>query len=199
MLKRWLALCLSPFAALVRRLQPLMRVWAWTRLRQYVPDLPSDCVILGTPEVQGTGRITCGHALYLYRELHLETQSKGRIHLGDRVVLSRGVHIVAFEQVHIGSGSMVGEYSSLRDANHKQTDQASMRDSGHEARPIHIGNNVWIGRGAVILAGVSIGDGAVVAANAVVNRDVPAGALVGGVPARVLRLPDATVAGAFSS
>jgi acetyltransferase-like isoleucine patch superfamily enzyme len=50
-----------------------------------------------------------------------------------------------------------------------------------------LGRNVWIGRGATVLAGVEIGDGAVVAANAVVTHNVPAGAVVAGVPARVIR------------
>lgn len=62
-----------------------------------------------------------------------------------------------------------------------------IRNSGHAAAPVKIGSNVWIGRGACILSGVEIGDGAVVAANAVVTRNVPAQALVGGVPARILR------------
>ena len=52
---------------------------------------------------------------------------------------------------------------------------------------IMVGNDVWIGRESVILPGVTIGDGAIVAAGAVVTRDVPAGMVVGGVPARILR------------
>jgi acetyltransferase-like isoleucine patch superfamily enzyme len=63
-----------------------------------------------------------------------------------------------------------------------------MRYAGFQARPIVIGNEVWIGRGAIILAGVTIGDGATVGANAVVNRDVPAGAVVAGVPAVPIRV-----------
>jgi acetyltransferase-like isoleucine patch superfamily enzyme len=51
---------------------------------------------------------------------------------------------------------------------------------------ITIGRDVWLGANSVVLAGVTIGDGAVIAAGAVVNRDVPAGSIVGGVPARVL-------------
>jgi acetyltransferase-like isoleucine patch superfamily enzyme len=191
-MKRLLALLLSPWAHLAHALQPLGRLWAWTRLRQRIPTLPLDGVVLGMPDVHGTAAITCGPNVYLYRELHLETQGSGRIHLGAGVVLSRGVHIVAFDRVHIGEGSMVGEYTSLRDANHRLSPGHALRDSGHEARPIHIGRQVWIGRGAVILAGVTVGDGAVVAANAVVNRDVPAGALVGGVPARLLRPPQSS-------
>lgn len=53
--------------------------------------------------------------------------------------------------------------------------------------PIHIGNRVWIGAGAIITKGVTIGDNAVIAAGAVVTKDVPADTVVGGVPAKVLR------------
>ncbi len=55
-----------------------------------------------------------------------------------------------------------------------------------EIRPVEIGSNVWIGANAMILPGVRIGDDAVVAAHAVVNKDVPDGGVVGGVPARVI-------------
>ena len=54
--------------------------------------------------------------------------------------------------------------------------------------PIRIGKNVWIGANAVVLPGVTVGDNAVIAAGAVVSRDVPANAVVGGVPARLLRM-----------
>ena len=56
-----------------------------------------------------------------------------------------------------------------------------------------IGNNVWIGSRAVVLPGVTIGDGAIVAAGAVVNRDVPANTIVGGVPARVIKAVPGTI------
>ena len=56
-----------------------------------------------------------------------------------------------------------------------------------EIKSIHVGNDVWIGTGAIILGGVSIGDGAIIAAGAVVVKDIPPYAIVGGVPARIIR------------
>ena len=82
---------------------------------------------------------------------------------------------------------MIGEYTSIRDANHRFGPDIAPRNSGHDAAPISIGRNVWIGRGVTVLPGVVIGDGAVVGANAVVTRDVAAAAVVAGIPARELR------------
>ncbi|MBJ7326566.1 MAG: hypothetical protein JHC52_04385 [Chthoniobacterales bacterium] len=66
-----------------------------------------------------------------------------------------------------------------------------IRDVPDELLPTKIGRDVWIGANAVILGGVTIGDGAVVAAGAVVTKDVEAGAVVAGVPARLLRKREA--------
>ena len=63
-----------------------------------------------------------------------------------------------------------------------------MREQGIYKRDVRIGHNVWIGYGACFLRGVTVGDNVVVGTYAVVNRDVPANAVVGGVPARVLRM-----------
>jgi len=187
-IKDLLARCLWPLAALSDRVGARCRnLWAFVCLKASLPDLHSSVVVLGMPELHGTRRIRTGRHLYLYRELHLETRMDGEIDLGTDVVLSRGVHIVAFGKISIGEGSMIGEYASIRDANHRFGPGLAPRHSGHEAAPIRIGRNVWIGRGVTVLPGVTIGDGAVVGANAVVTRDVPEGAVVGGVPARALR------------
>lgn len=163
----------------------LRRLCSFARLRAALAyPLPSSTVVLGRTHVFGTGRVRCGENLLLYPDLHLETNCGAEIELGSGVVLSRGVHLVAFTGLRIGNGTMIGEYSSIRDANHARLAGIPMRDSGNIGRPIVIGSEVWIGRGVAILAGVTIGDGATVGANAVVTRDVPPGVTVAGVPAR---------------
>jgi len=156
--------------------------FAAMRARLSVP-LPTSTVVLGRPGVYGTGRVRCGEGLLIYPHQYFETHGQGEIVLGDRVVLSSGVHLVAYAGIFIGDGSMIGEYTSIRDANHTREVGRSLRDSAHEAKPIIIGKEVWIGRGVVVLSGVTIGDGATVGANAVVTKDVAPGTMVAGVPA----------------
>jgi acetyltransferase-like isoleucine patch superfamily enzyme len=186
-IKALLALLLHPAALLRERaLPPLRRLWAWSRLRAALPHpVPSSVVLEAPVTLYGTRRVRVGARLHAFPDQVWETQAQGQLSIGEGVVLSRGVHLVAFAEVQIGEGCMIGEYASVRDANHRR-DGAVLREAGHRAAPVRIGRQVWIGRGAAVLAGVHIGDGAVVAANAVVTRDVAAGAVVGGVPARPL-------------
>jgi acetyltransferase-like isoleucine patch superfamily enzyme len=168
--------------------ESLRRLYAHASLAADIRyPLPSSVVVLGRPWVYGTGAVRIGKDGLLYPGLHFETQDPAMISIGDGVVLSRGIHLVAMAGITIGTGTMIGEYTSVRDANHHREPGVPMRYAGFQARPIVIGSEVWIGRGAIILAGVTIGDGATVGANAVVNRDVPAGAIVAGVPAVPIR------------
>ncbi len=184
-------------AVLVRALLPLawcqrvlvqrwLRAWSLARLQEGIGrQVDPSNVILGSIELHGTRNIHFGRSALIYPGVYLETQGKGSITLGDGVVLSRGVHIVAFERVVLGQGCMVGEYASIRDANHK-LDAKSTRHSGHISQPVDIGPNVWIGRGASVLMGASIGADSVVAANAVLTKPIGAQQIVGGVPAKSL-------------
>jgi len=187
-MKALLATALTPLAWCRRVIfERWLRLWSMARLQEAIGQpIDSSNVVMGSIELHGTCNIRFGRNALIYPGVYLETQGAGVITLGDGVVLSRGVHIVAFERVTLGDGCMVGEYASLRDANHKP-DEVSIRYSGHVSAPIDIGGNVWIGRGVTVLKGVNIGSNSVVGANAVVTRSVAAGQVVGGVPAKALR------------
>jgi len=103
--------------------------------------------------------------------------------LGAAVFLNAGCVILDGAPVAIGAHSMVGPGAQIVTADHHR-DPAERRRGIERALPVRIGADVWIGAGAIVLPGVSVGDSAIVGAGAVVARDVPAGARVTGVPAR---------------
>ena len=185
-IKRFLVKVLQPAAKMWRVVaaERATRIWALARLQEGLgrPIDPSN-VVLGPVELHGTRQVSLGQRALIYPGVYLETQGHGHIDIGDDVVLSRGVHLVAFDRVVLGRGVMVGEYSSLRDADHRRSETA-MRYSGHVSAAIHVEPNVWIARGVTVLKGVTLGEGSVVGANAVVTRNVSAGSVVVGVPAK---------------
>ena len=91
--------------------------------------------------------------------------------------------------VTIGDRVMIGHGARILSSGHRIPDapESAMRWSGADAAPVTIEQDAWIGAGAIVLGGVSVGRGAVVAAGAVVSKPVPDHAIVGGVPARLLR------------
>ena len=89
--------------------------------------------------------------------------------------------------ISIGDGTLIGHRVTLATINHGLPPD---RRHVHHIAPIVIGRDVWIGSGAILLPGVHVGDGAVVAAGAVVRADVPARTIVAGVPARIIKKVD---------
>lgn len=106
------------------------------------------------------------------------------IHVGKNVFINSGCHFQDQGGIYIDDGSLIGHEVVLATLNHSLIPEER---ANLIPRPIHIGKNVWIGAHATILPGVSIGDGAVVAAGAVVTKDVPKKTVVGGVPASELK------------
>lgn len=115
-----------------------------------------------------------------------------RIEIGDNTNIGDYAHITAAREVRIGNGVLTGRYVYISDNNHGGSDEATLhlRPADRELLikgPVVIGNNVWIGDKASILSGVTIGEGAIIACNAVVTKDVPPYSVAAGVPARIIK------------
>lgn len=110
----------------------------------------------------------------------------GRIVCAENVNINAEVMLVACEDIFIGENSTLAYRAVVTtSANPNYPYNALCKIYAPTHRAVHIGKNVWVGAGAIILPGVTIGDGSVVAAGAVVNKDVPAHVMVAGVPAQV--------------
>ena len=126
-------------------------------------------------EVYGNFKIFSGATVYVNRNAKL-TLGSGYI--------NNNVTLHCFEKIDIGEDVAIADNVTIRDSdNHRITSEENYKMT----QPISIGNHVWIGINVTILKGVKIGDGAIIAAGAVVTRDVPAGCLAAGVPARVIK------------
>lgn len=190
----------SALAVALRLAAPLARLparlWRLASLRARVDGaIPLSTQFDGAVETSGRVRLELGERCRLGRRVFLETCDRGVIRLGRNVRLNAGTFVVAYAEVSIGDDALVGEYVSLRDADHGTAPGRLIREQPHAAAPIRIGAGAWIGRGAVILKGVTVGDGAVVAANSVVTRDVRPMAVVAGAPARELKARDGSAPG----
>jgi acetyltransferase-like isoleucine patch superfamily enzyme len=110
------------------------------------------------------------------------------LRIGDRCVIGRGSHIVAHHSIEIGADVFTGPYVYVTDQNHSYADpDVPVGRQWPVNSSVRIGSGTWLGTGAVILPGAVIGRNVVVAAGAVVRGTVPDYAVVGGVPARVLK------------
>ncbi|MBC8193602.1 MAG: acyltransferase [FCB group bacterium] len=115
------------------------------------------------------------------------TEASGQIILGAEVRINRGTTLVAYDSIEIGNQTLIGEFVSIRDANHGISPNQPVREQAHEASAIKIGRDVWIGRGSVILPGVEIGDHSIIGANSVVSKSIPPGSIAVGSPAKPIR------------
>ncbi len=139
----------------------------------------------------------CSHNVWAIK--HLGAQGKdtvirpsaslaypGNIFLGSRVHIQRHVYLWAgpHSTIHIGDHTMIGPGCFITSDNHGTKKAYIIRDQEGDEKDISIGSDVWLGAYAIVLPGVTIGDGAVVAAGAVVTRNVEPYTIVAGVPAK---------------
>ncbi|HEY0216306.1 MAG TPA: sugar O-acetyltransferase [Cellulomonas sp.] len=109
-----------------------------------------------------------------------------RVTVGARTFINMGLTALDVAPISIGDDCQIGPHVQLLTPTHP-VDPQPRRDKLEAARPITIGDNVWLGGGVVVCPGVTIGDNAVIGAGAVVTRDIPANVVAVGNPARVVR------------
>jgi maltose O-acetyltransferase len=127
----------------------------------------------------------------VYIEPNFKCDYGYNIHLGKNFYANFDLIILDVCEVKIGDHCLIGPRVSILTATHPI--DPALRRSGQElGKPIAIGNNVWIGGGAIINPGVTIGDNVVIASGAVVTKDVADGYIVGGVPAKILKQVEAS-------
>jgi len=117
---------------------------------------------------------------------------EGVVEIGAKTVMGQECTISAYQRVRIGNECVIADRAMFIDFDHGMVEvERPIRLQGIYKRDVEVGNNVWIGYGACILRGVSVGDNSVIGTNAVVAKDVPANAVVGGIPARIIRMREA--------
>ena len=137
------------------------------------------------------GRIELGRWSWLGHGTKIRCH-EGLVSIGAKTVLGQECTISAYQHVSIGRECVIADRVMLIDFDHGVVDvDRPIRLQGIYKRDVRVGNNVWIGYGACILRGVTVGDNAIIGTNSVVTKDVPDNAVVGGVPARVIRMREA--------
>lgn len=128
-----------------------------------------------------------GAGVKIWRDVWIDDYAK--LSVGDAVTIGKSVMLICGGGVTLGHRVMIGHGAKIISGGHQIPEgrETPMRWSGAELSPVSIDEDAWIGAGAIILPGVTVGRGAVVAAGAVVSNPVPEYAIVGGVPARLIR------------
>jgi acetyltransferase-like isoleucine patch superfamily enzyme len=117
---------------------------------------------------------------------------EGVVEIGEKTVMGQECTISAYQRVRIGAECVIADRAMFIDFDHGVVEvERPIRRQGIYKRDVEVGSNVWIGYGACILRGVRVGDNSIVGTNTVVTKDVPANAVVAGVPARIVRMREA--------
>jgi acetyltransferase-like isoleucine patch superfamily enzyme len=117
---------------------------------------------------------------------------EGEVSIGAKSVIGQECTISAYQHVSIGRECIVADRVMLIDFDHGVAEvERPIRAQGIYKRDVRVGHNVWMGYGACILRGVSVGDNSVIGTSSVVTKEVPANAVVAGAPARVIRMREA--------
>ncbi len=165
--------------------------WAWLRLR-WRGRLQTDGMCFIGPgvkfEIGSSARVKLGRWSWVGHGCKIRVH-EGELSIGAKSVLGQECTFSCYQHISIGRECIIADRAMMIDFDHGMVEvERSIREQGIYKRDVRIGHNVWIGYGACILRGVTVGDNAVVGTGAVVTADVPDDAVVGGVPAKVIRM-----------
>jgi acetyltransferase-like isoleucine patch superfamily enzyme len=142
-------------------------------------------------QIARRGRVRFGRFVWIGDGTKIRCH-EGEVVIGPKTVLGQECTISAYRHVRIGEQCVIADRAMFIDFDHGTVEaERPIRVQGIYKRDVDVGSNVWIGYGACILRGVTVGDNSVIGSNSVVTQDVPANAVVGGVPARVIRMREA--------
>lgn len=162
------------------------RVWqvATPVLRRAFGHIGRSTVIMSPMLLQGVEAICIGDGVIIRDGAWLATQGPAScLGIGNGTYIGHRCHLHSIDPVSIGAGCVLADNVMVSTTDHGREDRHEVAGTG----PVVIGDRVFLGQNVVVLGGVTIGDGATVAAGAVVVKDVPAGAVVGGVPAKAIQ------------
>jgi acetyltransferase-like isoleucine patch superfamily enzyme len=167
---------------------------AWLKLR-YGKRLQTDGICFICPgvklEIGPKATLLIGRWAWIGHDSKIRVH-EGEVRIGAKTVMGQECTISAYQHVEIGRECIVADRVMLIDFDHGVVEvERPIRLQGIYKRDVRVGCNVWIGYGACILRGATVGHNSVIGTNAVVTGDVPENAVVGGVPARVIRMRDA--------
>jgi acetyltransferase-like isoleucine patch superfamily enzyme len=174
-----------------RRYAALLVRWALLKLR-WRGRLQTDGICFVCPgvkfEIGRNARVVLGRWSWLGHGCKVRAH-EGEVIVGAKTVLGQECTISAYQHVAIGRECIVADRVMLIDFDHGVVEvERPVRLQGIYKRDVNVGHNVWIGYGACILRGVTIGDNAIVGTSAVVTKDVEPNAVVAGAPARIVRM-----------
>jgi acetyltransferase-like isoleucine patch superfamily enzyme len=164
---------------------------AWLKLR-FRGRLQTDGIAFVCPgvtfEIGKDATVHLGRWSWIGHDTKIRAH-EGEVRIGAKSVLGQECTISSFQHVSIGRECIVADRVMLIDFDHGVVEaERPIRAQGIYKRDVRVGHNVWIGYGVCLLRGVTVGDNAILGTSAVITKDVPDDAVVGGVPARVLRM-----------
>jgi acetyltransferase-like isoleucine patch superfamily enzyme len=172
---------------------PLIMRWAWLKLR-WRGRLQTDGLCFVCPgvkfEIGREAKVTLGRWSWIGHGTKVRVH-EGHVSIGAKSVLGQECTISAYQHVSIGRECIIADRVMMIDFDHGMVEvERPIREQGIYKRDVNIGHNVWIGYGACLLRGVTVGDNSVIGTSAVVTCDVPGNAVVGGIPAKLIRMRD---------